>query len=160
MILTSGDHHWRPIQACLLEDLPPPRTVLIPSGRYASFWNAVLYLSIFSKCFNCPPLRWKIQMKRHEIVTIMDLERKIEEAPLNEARAVEGHERLGSYLKGQNTLGPSIDRWLWINRILCRVQVMINLPPHNSFTKSGRSVQGNSRGWKKALPEDMSWQIS
>ena len=49
-------------------------------------------------------------MKRHEIVTIMDLERKIEEAPLNEARAVEGLERLGSYLKGKKTLGPSIDR--------------------------------------------------
>ena len=26
---------------------------------------------------------------------------------------------------------------------------MINLPPHKSFTKSRRSVQGNSRGWKE-----------
>ena len=46
LLLTFGGHHWRPVQTCSLEDLPP--TLVLTSsgchrnGRYASFWNAVL----------------------------------------------------------------------------------------------------------------------
>ena len=49
LLLTSGGHHWRPVQTCSLEDLtPPPTQVLITSGghwsgRYTSYWNAVFF---------------------------------------------------------------------------------------------------------------------
>ena len=49
--MTSGGHHWRPVQTCSLQD-PPPHThwcwhlvaieahAVGASGRYASYWNA------------------------------------------------------------------------------------------------------------------------
>ena len=30
LLLTSGGHHWKPVQTCSLEDLPPPT----PSGDH------------------------------------------------------------------------------------------------------------------------------
>ena len=34
-LVTSGDHHWRPVQTCSLEDIPPsPHTLLTPTGGH------------------------------------------------------------------------------------------------------------------------------
>ena len=38
LLLTSGGHHWRPVQTCSLKDLPPP--VRTPSGGHRSGWYA------------------------------------------------------------------------------------------------------------------------
>ena len=29
LLLTSGGHHWRPVQTCPIEDLPPPLPVVV-----------------------------------------------------------------------------------------------------------------------------------
>ena len=52
-LLTSGGHHGRLVQTCLLEGLPhlhgtdilwrPPKHIRLASGLYASYWNAVLF---------------------------------------------------------------------------------------------------------------------
>ena len=57
LLLTSGGHHWRPVQSCSLENLSRLPTVLtssggrqntfgLASGRYVSYWNAILYFNI------------------------------------------------------------------------------------------------------------------
>ena len=60
LLLTSGGHHWRPVQTCSLEDQPPlhpsgtglywwpPKRVWLASGQYASYWNTVL----LNECWN------------------------------------------------------------------------------------------------------------
>ena len=49
LLLTSGGDHWRPVQTCSFEDLPP--LVLTSSGShrsrwYAPYWNAVLSVNM------------------------------------------------------------------------------------------------------------------
>ena len=52
LLLTSGGHHWRPVQTCSLEYLPPtstdtywqpPKHMQLASSQYASYWYAVLF---------------------------------------------------------------------------------------------------------------------
>ena len=53
-LLTSGCHHWRPVQTCSLEDLPPP--VLTSSGGHRNTygWQAGgLYPTGMQSCFLC-----------------------------------------------------------------------------------------------------------
>ena len=58
LLLSCGGDHWRPIQTCSLEDLPlPPHStdihwwsqkhIPLASRCFASYWNGVLYFSIF-----------------------------------------------------------------------------------------------------------------
>ena len=49
LLVTSGGHHWTPVQTCSLEDPPigadiwwPPKHVRLASRRYTSYWNAFL----------------------------------------------------------------------------------------------------------------------
>ena len=44
LLLASGGHHWRPVQTCSLEDLPPPSPPLTSGGGYrgdTSYWTAI-----------------------------------------------------------------------------------------------------------------------
>ena len=58
LLVTSGGGHWRPVQTCSFQDLASapslPReqhlvvateteTCMVSKGRYASYWNAVLF---------------------------------------------------------------------------------------------------------------------
>ena len=49
LLMTSHDHFWRPVQTCSLEDCPTstdiwwPKQIWLASGRYASYWNALLF---------------------------------------------------------------------------------------------------------------------
>ena len=55
LLVTSGGDHWRPVQICSSRDLTTPsssniwwwqlklKRVQLPSGRYASYWKAVLF---------------------------------------------------------------------------------------------------------------------
>ena len=57
--VTSGGDHRRPVQTCSFGDSDPPFLSNIwwwqlklkhkryPSGRYASYWNAVLFIVLF-----------------------------------------------------------------------------------------------------------------
>ena len=54
LLLTSGGHHWRPIQTCSFDDPCgidiwwwPMKHVRFASGRYAFYWNAFLIVSVF-----------------------------------------------------------------------------------------------------------------
>ena len=38
LLLTSGSHHWRPIQTCSLQDLTPPK-VLTSSGGHQNMYG-------------------------------------------------------------------------------------------------------------------------
>ena len=55
LLLTSSDDHWRYVQTCSPEDLPFPHTSTDigwpPGGRYASYWNAVLFALFPWFCF-------------------------------------------------------------------------------------------------------------
>ena len=57
-LVTSGGHHWRPVQTCslgLTAQTPstgtdiwwPPKHILLASGRYASYWNGFLFLVLW-----------------------------------------------------------------------------------------------------------------
>ena len=35
-LLTTGGHHWRPVQTCSLENIPPPVLIDLPSSGH---WN-------------------------------------------------------------------------------------------------------------------------
>ena len=39
LLLTSGGHHWRPVQTCSLEDLPLPQPVLKSSGGHRNMYS-------------------------------------------------------------------------------------------------------------------------
>ena len=47
LLLTSGGYHWRTVQTCSLEDIPPLLALISSgdhqNGRYASYWNAILF---------------------------------------------------------------------------------------------------------------------
>ena len=34
LLMTSGGHHWRPVQTCSLQDPPPTHTLMLTSGGY------------------------------------------------------------------------------------------------------------------------------
>ena len=57
LLVTSGCHHWRPVEASSLRDAPPHwnwhlvaiKTCTVGTSRqYASYWNAFLYYWYFS----------------------------------------------------------------------------------------------------------------
>ena len=41
LLLTSDGHHWKPIQNCSFEDLPPPPPVLTCNGDYRNVLLAI-----------------------------------------------------------------------------------------------------------------------
>ena len=43
MLLTSGDHHWTPVQTCSLEDLTPTQLVLTSSGTHLTEMPCCLF---------------------------------------------------------------------------------------------------------------------
>ena len=51
MLMTSGGHHWRPVQICSIQDPLPQHPVAVEagavsvSGWYASYWNAFLFIA-------------------------------------------------------------------------------------------------------------------
>ena len=54
LLVTSGDHNWRPVQTCSLVLIVQPHStdiwwspkhIWLASGWYASYWNAFLLLS-------------------------------------------------------------------------------------------------------------------
>ena len=54
-LLTSGGHHWRPVQTCSLEDSPPQLVLTFGGGNrsgryYASYWNASLLTKFALLC--------------------------------------------------------------------------------------------------------------
>ena len=59
LLPASGGHHWGPVQACSLGNLPhgtdsywwPPKHIKLASRQYASYWNAVLFF-LFEWDFN------------------------------------------------------------------------------------------------------------
>ena len=55
LLVTSGDHHWRPVQACSLLDIStgtdiwwPPKQVRLVRWGYASYWNAFLLIRLLA----------------------------------------------------------------------------------------------------------------
>ena len=51
MLMTSGGHHWRPVQICSIQDPPPRHPVAVEAGAvsvggwYASYLNAFLFIA-------------------------------------------------------------------------------------------------------------------
>ena len=75
LLLTSGGQHWRPLQTCSLEDPPrsdiwwwPLKHVRFASGRYASYWNAFLFLAIFTSLSVLSKGLWKAMTNQNSTV--------------------------------------------------------------------------------------------
>ena len=63
LLLTSGGHHWRPVQACSFDltvqpPAPtttdiwwPPMNIQLTSGQYVSYWNAFLFILRHLVCY-------------------------------------------------------------------------------------------------------------
>ena len=37
LLVTSSGHHWRPVQACSLDDFPPPKPILTSGGHQSTY---------------------------------------------------------------------------------------------------------------------------